>query len=88
MKLKPGFIFHDIDQEHLVVATGEASRHFNGLIRNNATADVIYRLLEQETTEEAIVDALYERYQAPREQIRQDVHALLEQMRAAGILDE
>lgn len=88
MKLKPGFIFHDIEDEHLVVATGEASRHFNGLIRNNATADFIYRLLEQDTTEEAIVDALYQHYQAPREQISQDIHALLEQMRAAGILDE
>lgn len=88
MKLKPGFIFHDIEEEHLVVATGEASQHFNGLIRNNESANFIYRLLERETTEEAIVDAMYAQYQAPRDQISQDVHALLEQMRAAGILDE
>ena len=88
MKLKPGFVFHDIDDEHLVVPTGEASQHFNGLIRNNATANLVYHLLEQDTTEAAIVDALYARYEAPREQIQQDVRSLLEQMRAADILDE
>lgn len=88
MQLKPGFIVHDIGGEHMAAAAGEASRSFNGLIRNNETADFIYRQLLQPTTEQAIVDAMAERYNAPREQIASDVAELLAKLRKANLLDE
>lgn len=88
MKLKDGFFVHKVGEEYMAVATGEANRYFNGLIRNNETADFIYRQLLEETTEEAIVDAMVERYDAPREQIAADVAELIAQLREANFLDE
>lgn len=88
MKLKDGFLVHDVGGEHMAVATGKASHSFNGLIRNNETADFIYRQLLTDTTEEAIVDAMAERYDAPREQIAADVAELIAQLREADFLDE
>lgn len=88
MKLKDGFFLHEVGGEHMAVATGAASRVFNGLIRNNETADFIYHQLLTDTTEEAIVDAMVERYDAPREQIAADVKELVGQLREAGFLDE
>ena len=38
MKLKKGMITEEANGEFVAVATGEASKSFNGLIRNNATA--------------------------------------------------
>lgn len=88
MKLKEGLILHDTGGEHMVVATGEAGNNFNGLIRNNDTAHFIYRQLLGETTEEKIVDAMLEKYDAPREVIAADVHRIITQIREAGLLDE
>ncbi len=45
MKLKEGFLLHDSGKEHMAVATGEAGKHFNGLVRNNATANFIFEQL-------------------------------------------
>lgn len=88
MKLKDGFVLHNVGDEHMVVATGEAGKFFNGLIRNNGTANFIFEQLLQDTTEEQIVDAMLERYDASREQIAADVKRVVGQIREAGFLDE
>ena len=88
MKLKEGFILHTVGDEHMVVATGEAGKLFNGLVRNNGTANFIFEQLLQETTEEQIVDAMYEKYDASREQMTADVKRVVNQIREAGFLDE
>lgn len=88
MKLKQGFILHDTGGEHMVVATGEAGKNFNGLIRNNETANFIYRQLLSDTTEEKIVDAMLEKYDAPKEVIAADVHRIILQIREAGLLED
>ena len=88
MKLKEGFILHDVGDEHMVVAAGKATKIFNGLIRNNDTADFIYRQLLKETTEEQIVSAMLKEYDAPAEVIADDVHRVVDQIRKAGFLEE
>lgn len=87
MKLKSGFIIHDVGNEHMVVATGQIFKEFNGLIRNNETANFIYKQLLKDTTEEAIIEAMLNEYDAPREVITSDVHKIIEQVREAGLLD-
>ncbi len=88
MKLKEGFILHKAGEEYMAVASGKAAEVFNGLIRNNGTADFIFRKLLEDTTEEKVVDAMAEVYDAPREQIAKDVSKLIRQLREAGFLDE
>ena len=88
MKLKEGFLLHHVGEEHMVVATGKAGKIFNGLVRNNATANFIFERLLQETTEEQIVNAMLEKYDAPKEQIASDVRRIIKQVREAGFLDE
>lgn len=88
MKLKEGFILHNVGNEHMMVATGDAGKIFNGLVRNNATANFILEQLMNETTEEQIVDAMMAKYDASREQIASDVKSVLQQVKEAGFLDE
>lgn len=88
MRLKEGFILHNVGDEHMAVATGEAAKGFNGIVRNNETAAYIFELLQEETTEDAIVAAMCERYEAEEERIRADVQKLLGKMREAGFLYE
>lgn len=41
MKLKEGFITHQIQNTQMMVAAGEAAKHFHGLVRSNETAAFI-----------------------------------------------
>ena len=88
MKLKEGFLLHDVGEDHMMVATGEASKVFNGLVRNNKTAAFIFQQLMNDTTEEQIVDAMLEEYNAPRERIEADVHKVIMQIQEAGFIEE
>ena len=87
MKLKEGFILHSTEKEHIAVAAGKAGETFRGMIRNNHTANFIFEMLLQETTEEEIVAAMLEKYDAPKEQIAADVKRMLIQIEEAGFLE-
>lgn len=88
MKLNPDFIIHSTADEQIMVASGESTRRFSGLVRSNATAAAIVELLKNETTEASLVDALFARYDAPRTVIEQDVAGILEKLRGIGALTE
>lgn len=86
MKLSSSFITHDDGDEKLVVSTGSAN--FSGLARGNATAGFIISCLENDTTEDEIVDKMLEKFDAPREVIAEDVHKIVEQLRSIGAIDD
>ncbi len=87
MKLKKGIVLGNIDGQDFAIATGKLTKEFQGLINNNPTANFVFKLLQKEQTEESIVDAMFEKYDAPKEQIQKDVHELLESLDKMGILE-
>ena len=86
MKLKPDFISQDIDGVRFLVPVGAES--FHGLVRGNKTTAFIVDCLKEETTEEAIIDAMCAKFAAPREQIGSDVAKVIETLRSIGALAE
>ena len=87
MRLKEGFVIHNVGEEHIAVATGETANEFNGLVRNNAAASAIMEQLQTATTEGEIVEAMLARYEVSREQAAADVHRIVEQLKEAGLLE-
>ena len=87
MKLKKEIVLGNIDGNDFAVATGKLSKKVHGLMNNNKTAAYIFELLKKEQTEDSIVDAMCEKYDAPRDVIASDVHELLEKLDELGILD-
>ena len=85
MKLKESYITHDSDGEQILLDT---SSSFAGLIRNNKTAAFIVECLKEDTTEEKIVEAMLEKYDAPKEVLAKDVSDVIEKLRKVGALDE
>ena len=61
---------------------------FNGAVKMNRTAAAIFELLKEETTEEAIVEDLAQRFDAPREKIAGDVHRYLAAFRQKDLITE
>lgn len=86
MKLKEGFITHQIQDTQMMVATGEAAKSFHGLVRSNETAAFIVDCLKSETTEEAIVDRLLAEYDVSRDVAAKDVRAILEKLESIEAL--
>ena len=86
MKLKKEFVTHQNDNEHVTVAAGNTE--FTGMLLSNETAGFIIEHLKSETTEDKIVDQMFEEYDAPREVIAADVHRIIEKLRSIGAIDE
>ena len=86
MKLNPDFIVHTIGEDTMLVPTGAAA--FHGIAQGNKTVEVILGCLQEDTTEEAIVEALKARFDGDPAEMREDVAEVLSQLRSIGALDE
>ncbi len=86
MRLKEDFLVHEIDGvQYLVPISAET---FTGIIRGNASAAFIVNQLKEETTAEAIIEAMCGTYDAPRDRITADVEEILNTLRSIGALIE
>lgn len=88
MKLKEGIVLGNIDGQDFAIATGELSSSLQGIINNNETANHIFKLLQKDQTVESIVADMADRYDAPKEEIEQDVKELIEKLDSYGILEK
>ena len=87
MKAKYSFEVMDLDDGKVAVPVGAGAEHFHGVLKVNDTAMAILKLLEQETTEEMIVDAILREYEGEKEQIAGYVHEFVEKLTAEGIVE-
>lgn len=72
----------------MLIPVGAAAAKFNGLITLNETGATIFKALAQETTLEALVDAVTAEYDIDRDTARNDAEEFLQQLRLAGALVE
>lgn len=86
MKIKDGFVLREVAGQAVVIATGEASRDFRGMIKLNGTGKVVWQGLMDGLTEEQIVANITASYEVSPEQAHADVRELLDQMQNAGFL--
>lgn len=63
MKIKNNFLLRNLGDEHMVVAIGEASLNFNGLIRLNDTGAWIWNQLKEDISEEALVEKMCQSFE-------------------------
>lgn len=85
MRLKNTFITHDSEGEQVLI---DVTSSFAGLVRSNKTAAFIVDCLKTDTTKDQIVDAMYEKYDAPKEVLKKDVDAIIDKLRGIGALEE
>ena len=86
MRLKCDFEVMELNEEKIAVPVGDNASIFQGVIKLNETAAFILNLLKQETSEEAIVEALLAEYDAPREKIEKDVKKYITEFTDMGLI--
>ena len=86
MRLKDTFITHDSNGEQVLI---DVTSSFAGLVRSNKTAAFIVECLKTDITyQKQIVEAMYEKYDAPKDVLQKDVESIVEKLRGIGAIEE
>ena len=87
MKIKQGFLLRRMADQFVVVAVGAAAQEFPGMMRLNGSGAFIWKQLEREVDENAVIRAVLEEYDVPEERAAADVRRWIAQLRETGALD-
>lgn len=88
MKIKDGFVLREVAGKGVVIAIGEASKNFHGMINLNCTGKDIWQGISEGKTVEEIAEKLTEEYEVELSKAIEDTEKLIGKMRDAGILEE
>ena len=86
MHIKEGFVLREVAGQIMVIATGEASKNFHGMIKLNGTGKDIWVALQEGKSETEIIKDLQDKYQIEETQAQADTKEFLNQMLKAGFL--
>ena len=86
MKIKEGFVLREVAGQAIVIATGEASKEFRGMIKLNNTGKLIWQGLMDGLSEEAISRKMVETYAVDPERAEADLKQMLNRMKEFGFL--
>ena len=67
MIIKQGFMLREVAGNFVVVAIGEASKKFNGVINLNESGAFLWKQLTKEVTKEQLLEALLNEYDVSEE---------------------
>lgn len=81
MKQNPEFILSDLGNSFLLVPVGAAATEFKGVISLNEMGRLIWELLKDDTTAEAVLAAILRDYDVSEERARADVDSFLATLR-------
>lgn len=87
MKTKENFVLRQVAGSWVVLSIAEATVDFNGMLTLNESGLMLWKLLEQGSTREALATALTDEYDVTYEQALIDVDEYLEKLNRAGCID-
>ena len=85
MRLNKDFLIHITEKETVLVPTGKAG--FSGVVRGNKTLGAVLELLKNEMSEDEIITALKQRFDAPDGAIEKDIKKVLSELSGIGALE-
>lgn len=87
MRIKKGFLMREVAGKYVVVPVGAQENDFRGMIQMNQTGAFLWKELEKEQTEEALVEAMLEKYEISEEQAKADVASFTSRLLQEGIME-
>ena len=87
MKIKNGFVVRSIAGESVVVALGDASKNFNGIIKLNETGRLLWDRLSVGCEVEELVAAILAEYDVDRATAETDINRFVETLKGASIIE-
>ena len=87
MKLRGEFVVRRVLDDIVAVPVGESVLRVGGMIMLNEVSQIIWKCLEQGTTEEEILKSVTDAFEVSAEEARADILEFLEKLRAAQLLE-
>lgn len=81
------FIKRKIGNQNVIVAVGEATKRFNGMISINGSGGIIWDRLESEATLEDLVKAVTDAYEIDADTARADISEFLINLKEVGAVE-
>lgn len=88
MKRNSEFLLREVAGKQVVVPLGKAAASFPGMLTLNSSGVFLWEALAQEQTQQSLVAAVCEKYDADPETAQKDICAFLDKLRAVGALSE
>jgi len=86
LKLKFDIEIMEMDDQSIAVPVGDGAEAFHGVLKVNESAAFILNQLKEETTEEAIVEAILKEYAGEKETVAEYVKNYIGSLREANLL--
>lgn len=86
MKIEKEFILREIAGDYVIVPTGKTALEFNGLITVNELGAFIWKKLQQDVTEDELIQVILEEYEVDEETAGNDVEEFLNKLTECKIL--
>lgn len=82
MKLKEDFIVHKGENGAILLASGESAKSFRGIVRLNATAEEIVSCLQEEISQEELLEKFSKEYPSvAKETLSKDIDNVFAQLK-------
>lgn len=88
MKIKNEYIMRKIAGETVIVPVGDAAARFSGMITLNETGEFIWTFLQEENSEDGLLNAMLEEFEVDRDRASADIAFFLEILRKNNMLEE
>lgn len=87
MKIKNGFVVRQIAGESVVIALGEASKSFNGIIKLNVTGRFLWDKLAVGCDEQELLCAVLDEYDIDEATAKKDIDKFIDTLKGAGAIE-
>lgn len=88
MKIRNEYIMRKIAGETVIVPVGDAAARFSGMITLNETGEFIWTFLQEENSEDGLLNAMLEEFEVDKDRASADIASFLEILRKNNMLEE
>ncbi|AFQ45964.1 PqqD family protein [Desulfosporosinus meridiei] len=87
MKVRDGFMLHEVAGQWVIVPLGERVVKFNGIMMLSESGSLLWKLLEKDASAEELVQALLTEYCIDAETAQRDVQEFIEDIREKELIE-
>ena len=87
MRVSKDLILREVAGEYILIPVGKAALEIHGMINLSESAVLLWKKLQEDCSEEELVQALLVEYDIDRETAAADVRELIEQMQKIGVIE-
>lgn len=87
MKASKNLILREIAGEYILVPVGKIALKLHGMISLSESGHFLWKMLQDECTEEELVDSILKEYDVDRKTAAEDVRDFINKMEQLGIIE-